>query len=39
MTTEEEMFSGFDFSSACTHKIDCINKTMSKFMFAKMTKF
>ena len=33
-----EMFSGFNFSFAFTHKIGCISKTMGKFMFIKMTK-
>ena len=38
MIKQEEMFSGFNFSSACTHRIDCITKTMPKFMIVKMTK-
>ena len=37
-TTQEEMLSGFNFSSACTDWIDCITKTMSKFILIKMTK-
>ena len=38
MTRQEEMFSGFNFSSAYIHKIDSITKNMSKFMFLEMTK-
>ena len=29
------MLSGFNLSSACTHRIDCITKTTFKFMFIK----
>ena len=29
------MLSGFNPSSACTHRIDCITKTTFKFMFIK----
>ena len=29
---------GFNFSYACTHRIDCITKTMSKLMFIKVIK-
>ena len=32
------MFSNFNFRSACPHRIDCITKTMSKFMFMKIAK-
>ena len=35
MATQEEMFSGFN---ACTHRVDCITKTKSKFMFIKIIK-
>ena len=35
MAPQEEMFSGFN---ACTHRVDCITKTKSKFTFIKIIK-
>ena len=32
------MFCSFNFSSACAYRIDNTTKTMSKFMFIKVTK-